>query len=385
MAGFGARLRPVQPTIGSAADRMSTRRIVLVFGTRPEAIKLAPLAHALRAAPWAELRIVSTGQHRALADRMTQWFAITPDRDLDLMRPGQTVPDLLARAVAALHVALRDEHPDCVIAQGDTTTVLATALACRYLGVPFAHVEAGLRTGNLREPFPEEINRVQAARLAALHFAPTERARRNLLAEGIAPDRIHVTGNTAIDALLWTVARTAADPWPVAPGRRLLLVTAHRRENFGAPLLDLCKALRSLADRGDVELLLPVHPNPNVHDVVHRELASHPAIDLREPLDYPDMVRAMRACHLILTDSGGIQEEAPSLGKPVLVLRAATERPEAVEAGVARIVGTDPNTIVDTATRLLDDSVTYAAMARVVHPFGDGAAAARIAELLRHG
>lgn len=353
-------------------------RITVVFGTRPEAIKLAPVIHRLRTAAWAEVRVVSTAQHRELTDRMAAWFGITPDRDLDLMRVGQTVPDLLARAIAALHDTLRTERPACVVAQGDTTTVLAAALASHYLGIPFAHVEAGLRTGDVREPYPEELNRIHAARLASLHFAPTERARSNLRGEGVPDARIFVTGNTAVDALRWTLARTADQPWPVPADRRLLLVTAHRREGFGAPLRQLCTALRRLAGRGDVAILFPVHPNPNVRSLVHAELGEVPAIALHEPLDYPDMVRALRASALVLTDSGGIQEEAPTLGKPVLVLRPTTERPEAVEAGVARLVGRDPDHVVAAANELLDEPAAYAAMARPAAPFGDGHAAERI-------
>lgn len=361
--------RPVMPR---------PHRITVVFGTRPEAIKLAPVIHRLREATWADVRVLSTAQHRTLTDRMVAWFGIAPDHDLDLMRAGQTVPDLLARTIAAVHDHLRAERPACVVAQGDTTTVLATAFASHYLRIPFAHVEAGLRTGDVREPYPEELNRFHTARLARLHFAPTERARANLRDAGVPDARIFVTGNTAVDALQWTLARTSAQPWPVPEGRRLLLVTAHRRESFGAPLRQLCSALRRLAARGDVAILFPVHPNPNVQDLVHAELGDQPAIALLEPLDYPDMVRAMRACTLVLTDSGGIQEEAPTLGKPVLVLRPATERPEAVEAGVARIVGRDPEHIVAAANELLDDPVAYAAMARPTAPFGDGHAAERI-------
>lgn len=358
---------------------MPTRhRITTVFGTRPEVVKLAPVIHCLRNAAWADVRVLSTAQHRELTDRMAAWFGIVPDRDLDLMRDGQTVADLLARAIAAVHDELRHQPPACVLAQGDTTTVLATALACHYLRIPFAHVEAGLRTGDVHEPYPEELNRIHAARLATLHFAPTELARQNLRAEGVPDAQIHVTGNTAVDALQWTSARLADRPWPVPAGRRLLLVTAHRRESFGAPLRRLCAALRQLATRGDVAILFPVHPNPQVRDIVHAELADQPAIELHEPLDYPDMVRAMQACTLLLTDSGGLQEEAPTLGKPVLVLRPATERPEAVAAGLARIVGRDPVQIVAAANELLDDPVAYAAMARRGTPFGDGHAAERI-------
>lgn len=359
-----------------------SRRIAIVFGTRPEAIKLAPVVHALRLRPWAEVLLVSTAQHRELADTMCRWFGMVPDVDLNLMQPNQSVPQLLARATERLHATLHELLPDCVIAQGDTTTVLATALACQGLNLPLAHVEAGLRTGDPRDPYPEETNRIQTGRIAALHFAPTPRARDNLLKEGIAPASIFVTGNTAIDALQWTIAHSPPTAWQVPPGKRLLLVTAHRREAFGAGLLELCAALRELAARSDVQILFPVHPNPNVREVVQRELADCACLTLREPLDYPDMVAALRACHVVLTDSGGIQEEAPSLGKPVLVLRAATERPEAVAAGLARVVGLQRERIVAAATQLLDDADVYHRMAQAAPIFGDGHAATRIADAL---
>lgn len=353
-------------------------RILVVVGTRPEAVKLAPVVHALRQQPRLQTRVLATAQHRHLLDQIHAFFGIQPELDLDLMRPDQSLADLTARMIAALDPVLVDERPDLVLAQGDTTTVMVTALACFYRRIPFGHVEAGLRTGDLDNPFPEEMNRVLVGRMARLHFAPTETSRQNLLREGIEPRAVHTTGNTVIDALLWAAERVDAAPFLPAAGKRLVLVTAHRRENFGAPFENVCAALRELADRPDVQLLYPVHPNPNVRDVAMRVLSGHPSIRLVDPLDYPAMVAAMRACDLILTDSGGVQEEAPSLGKPVLVLRTTTERPEGVSAGAARLVGTDRAQIVAAASELLDDPAAYAAMANVVNPYGDGKAAVRI-------
>lgn len=355
-------------------------RILVVVGTRPEAVKLAPVVHALQREPWAEVRVLATAQHRQMLDQIHAFFGIRPDRDLDLMRPDQTLADLTARMIAALDPVLAEERPALVLAQGDTTTVMVTALCCFYRKVAFGHVEAGLRTGDVNNPFPEEMNRVLVGRMASLHFAPTEGSRQNLLREGVPAASVTTTGNTVIDALLWAAERVDPAQFAPPPGKRLVLVTAHRRENFGEPFAQVCAALRALADRGDVQLLYPVHPNPNVRDVAQRVLGGHPAITLCDPLDYPAMVAAMRACTLILTDSGGVQEEAPSLGKPVLVLRTTTERPEGVAAGSAKLVGTDRARIVAEATRLLDDAGAYAAMANVVNPYGDGRAAARIAQ-----
>jgi UDP-N-acetylglucosamine 2-epimerase (non-hydrolysing) len=357
------------------------QRILVVVGTRPEAVKLAPVVHALQREPWAAPRVLATAQHRQLLDQIHAFFGIHPDRDLDLMRPDQTLADLTARMVAAMDPVLADEKPALVLAQGDTTTVMVTALCCFYRRIPFGHVEAGLRTGDFANPFPEEMNRVLVGRMAALHFAPTEGSRQNLLREGVPASSVHTTGNTVIDALLWAAQRV--DPGPYAPpaGKKLILVTAHRRENFGEPFMQVCAALQELANRPDVQLLYPVHPNPNVRDVAMRLLGGHASIRLVEPLDYPAMVAAMRACTLILTDSGGVQEEAPSLGKPVLVLRTTTERPEGVTAGAARLVGTEHERIVAEASRLLDDPAAYGAMANVANPYGDGQAATRIVEL----
>jgi UDP-N-acetylglucosamine 2-epimerase (non-hydrolysing) len=352
-------------------------------GTRPEAVKMAPVVHALRAEPWAECRVLATAQHRQMLDQIFAFFGITPDRDLDLMRPDQSLADLTARMIAALDPVLGEEQPDFVLAQGDTTTVMVTALCAFYRRTRFAHVEAGLRTGDKWQPFPEEQNRAITGRLADLHFAPTERSRDNLLRENVPAAAVHVVGNTVIDALLWTADRVDQAEFTPAAGKKLVLVTAHRRENFGAPFEQVCAGLRAVADREDVQMLYPVHPNPNVRSVVERTLSGHANIKLCEPLDYPQMVAAMKASTLILTDSGGVQEEAPSLGKPVLVLRHETERPEGVTAGAARLVGPDRDRIVAAATELLDDPAAYRAMATVQNPYGDGSSAAAIARILR--
>lgn len=362
---------------------MSSLRVLCAIGTRPEAIKMAPVVHALRGAPWAEVRVLATAQHRHLLDQVLELFRIQPDVDLDVMRPNQSLSGLTARLLEALDVALGSESPDIVLAQGDTTTVFATAIACFYKRIPFGHVEAGLRTWNPDSPYPEEMNRVLVGRLARWHFAPTMSARENLLREGIAPDSITVTGNTVIDALLDVAARNDLSSVELDPAKRLILVTAHRRENFGRPLEDLCRALRAIvAGNPDVEVLYPVHPNPNVQGIVHRALGQCDRITLCEPLDYASFVGAMKRCFLILSDSGGVQEEAPALGKPVLVLRTETERPEAVEAGVVRLVGMDSDAITREVQRLLDDPSAYQAMARGVSPYGDGKASVRIVGVL---
>jgi UDP-N-acetylglucosamine 2-epimerase (non-hydrolysing) len=360
------------------------RRVAVVVGTRPEAIKLAPVVQALRAEPWAEVRVIATAQHRELLDQVLALFDVRADRDLDLMRPGQSLAEFAARALAALDLVLAEERPDCVLAQGDTTTTLVAALGAYYRRIPFAHVEAGLRTGDRDRPFPEEVHRAMAARCAALHFAPTPQARANLLREGIAAETIAVVGNTAVDAVLWASARTDPARRPtVGEGTRLILVTVHRREHFGAELGGICRAIRTLAARGVVAVLYPVHPNPEVRAVVQRALGGHARIVLAEPLGYLDIVAAMQVCTLILTDSGGIQAEAPALAKPVLVLRRSTERQESVACGAAELVGTDPERIVAAAARLLDDPAAYARMAQVRYPYGDGQSARAIAAALR--
>ncbi len=363
---------------------MTHRRISCVVGTRPEAIKMAPVILALRDAPWAEVRVLATAQHRDMLDQVLDLFCIEPDLDLDIMRDNQSLPQLTARLVTALDEALAAEAPDLVLSQGDTTTVFITALACFYRAIPHGHVEAGLRTGDKRYPFPEEINRALASRLSDLHFAPTERARENLLAEGIPAGHIHVTGNTVIDALLATVKKRVPIGVDLDPAKRLILVTVHRRESFGEPFLEICQAIRALADRyDDVEFLYPVHPNPNVKQVAERELAGHPRIRLCPPLSYGSFVSAMNAAQLILTDSGGVQEEAPAIGKPVLVLRDETERPEAVESGAAKLIGLHRDRIIAAARELLDDDIAYRRMSKGASIYGDGKAAKRIVDVLR--
>ena len=345
---------------------------------------MAPLIKALKLEPWARVTVLATAQHRDLLDQVLSLFDIRPDVDLDIMRANQTLPELTARLITALDEKFAWLEPDMVLAQGDTTTVMTAALVAFYRRIPFGHVEAGLRTHDLDNPFPEEMNRLVAGHLSRWHFVPTERSRRNLLREGIADSAIHVTGNTVIDALL----EVAATDWPLDipldPAKRLVLVTAHRRENFGEPFRAVCRAIRTLADRyADIEVLYPVHPNPNVSAVAHELLDGHPRIRLCEPLDYAPFVEMQKRAHLILTDSGGVQEEAPALGKPVLVMRSETERPEAVDEGVVRLVGTDEARIVAEVSRLLDDPVAYHMMARGVSPYGDGKASQRIVGVLR--
>ncbi len=361
------------------AHAPAKRKILCVVGTRPEGIKMAPVIRALVAAPWAEVRILATAQHRQLLDQVLGLFGITPDRDLDIMEDGQSLAGLTSRLLARVDEVLAEEKPDIVVAQGDTTTVFTMALCCYYRNIPFAHVEAGLRTFDRHSPFPEEMNRVVASYLADLHFAPTERAKANLLNEGVAPERIFVTGNTVIDALHYQAKRVDELDAYVDPAKRLILVTAHRRENFGAPLASICAAIAELAERyEDLHFLIPVHPNPNVAGTINSILGGLPRISLCEPLDYAQFVAALKRCYLVLTDSGGVQEEAPALGKPVLVMRTDTERPEAVEVGVARLVGTDRIVIFDEVSKLLTDNENYALMARGGSPYGDGYAAQRI-------
>lgn len=365
---------------------MSRPKLLAVVGTRPETIKMAPVILALRAQDWAETRVLATAQHRELLDQTLALFDIRPDIDLDLMRPNQSLTLLTARLLTSLGEVLEQEKPDAVLAQGDTTTVMTAALACFYRHIPFAHVEAGLRTGDLRNPFPEEANRVIAGSLARWHYAPTERARQNLLRAGVSGRDILVTGNTVIDALIMAAEKAPALDFAIAPERRLVLVTAHRRENFGEPFERICLALRRLArDNPEVVFLYPVHPNPNVSENARGILGGHENIILCPPLDYAPFIAAMKRAHFIISDSGGVQEEAPALGKPVLVLRQQTERPEAVEQGVVKLVGADEEAIVRESQRLLDDPAVWHAMARGVSPYGDGRAAERIvAHLAEH-
>jgi UDP-N-acetylglucosamine 2-epimerase (non-hydrolysing) len=346
---------------------------------------MAPVIQAVAARPGCTSVVIATAQHRELLDQALGWFGIKADRDLDLMEPDQPVHGLLSRGLPPLVALLSAERPDWVLVQGDTTTTFCAALAAFYQEIPVGHVEAGLRTGDLRHPFPEEANRRLTDALAHHCFAPTERSRANLLAEGIPPERITVTGNTGIDALLMLEDNAAGGDIfaRMDMQSRIVLVTAHRRESFGLPLEAICRAIRRLVlENPDVTVLYPVHPNPHVRSPVYHYLNGCPRVLLVEPLPYPDLVQVMRRATLVLTDSGGIQEEAPSLGKPVLVLRDVTERPEGVEAGVAILVGTDEDRIVAEVSRLLRDGSAYAAMARRVNPYGDGKAADRILDVL---
>lgn len=364
--------------------------VLFVFGTRPEAIKLAPVIRRLREWPAQfDCRVAVTGQHRGMLDQVLDVFSIATHHDLNVMQAGQSLHGLTSRMIAALEPVLAAENPEWVVVHGDTTTALAGALSAFYSHVPVAHVEAGLRTGDVQSPFPEEMNRVLVGRLASLHFAPTEMAAANLRAEGAeGAARIHVTGNTGIDAVLeirdgLESGRLRADGLPARdPSRKRIVVTGHRRESFGEGFLRICSALAALAKRDDVEIVYAVHPNPNVMEPVHRMLGSLPNVHLIKPLPYAPFVELMRTSHILLTDSGGIQEEAPSLGKPVLVMRDKTERPEAIAAGTARLVGTDAARIEAECAILLDDAAEYARRAQIHNPYGDGQAAVRIRDIL---
>ena len=360
------------------------KRIFCVVGTRPEAIKMAPVILALKNEAWVDVRILATAQHRQMLDQVMNFFGIEPDIDLNIMRHNQGLTTLTARLLLDLEDVLQVERPDVVLVQGDTTTVMAVALACFYHRIPIGHVEAGLRTWDMQNPFPEEANRVIAGKLAHWHFAPTESSRQNLLKEGIPDSSIVVTGNTVIDALLMSAAKDLELGIALDSDKRLVLITSHRRENFGEPFRNICRALCALAENNpDVQFLYPVHPNPNIKDVAHEFLKNLPNFVLCTPLDYAPFIAAMKRAHIILTDSGGVQEEAPALGKPVLVLRDETERPEAVEQGVVKLVGPNKERIVEETQRLLDDESAYRAMARGVSPYGDGHAAGRIVKTLR--
>jgi len=367
------------------------RKILIVFGTRPEAIKLFPVVAALRAVGGLDVRTCITAQHRGLLDQVLAIAGLTPDIDLDLMEPGQSLDRLTARLLTGLGEVMDAECPDRVIVQGDTATAMVGALAAYYRKVPVSHVEAGLRSGDIWQPWPEEVNRRIVAPIADQHFAPTDTAAEALRRENITPSTIHVTGNTVIDALLATQARLEADPAMASglddivarfAGKRVILVTTHRRENFGEGMENIARAIGRIADRDDVAILFPVHPNPNVVSVMDRLLGDRANVARIDPLDYPHFVRALGLCHIALTDSGGVQEEAPALGKPVLVMRETTERPEGVVAGTAKLIGTDSDRIVSGIFTLLDDSSAYSAMARAHNPFGDGHASARIARIV---
>ena len=368
------------------------KRIMLVFGTRPEAIKMAPIIRRLGDTPRLVAQVCVTAQHRQMLDQVLELFGIRPDHDLDIMRSAQGLTYVTTAVLEGLPAVFAEARPDRVLVQGDTTTTFAAAMAAFYARIPVGHVEAGLRTWNVDSPWPEEMNRRLTTALADLHFPPTAQSRANLLREGVDPARVIVTGNTGIDALLDAVAILDRDPARAAqldaalprfdPARRLVLVTGHRRENFDGGLERVAQGVLALAERGDVEVVYPVHLNPVVQQAARGLLGNHPAIHLIEPLDYLPFVNLMRRASLIVTDSGGVQEEAPSLGKPVLVTRDTTERPEAVEAGTVELVGTSTERLVERASRLLDDPAAYAAMSFAHNPYGDGRAAARIVEAL---
>lgn len=372
------------------------RKILVIFGTRPEAVKLASVIQQLKATPELITRVCVTAQHREMLDQVLRLFHITPDVDLDIMRPNQALPDLTAQILTNLIPILDTEKPDWILVQGDTTTVMTAALAAFYCGIRVGHVEAGLRTGDKRQPFPEEINRRLTSVLADLHFAPTELSRDNLLNEGISGDQILVTGNTVIDALNQISSQPAPvevekwlQQWGVLPGHnRLVVITAHRRENFGEPIESICSAIRTLANKysRDTHFVYPVHLNPQIKEPVNRLLSGLPNLTLLAPVDYLPMVHLLKAATVVLTDSGGIQEEATGLGKPTLVLREKTERPEGVSAGVLKLVGTNTDMIITETSRLLDDPTAWAKMAHAANPFGDGHAAERIVQaILDHG
>ena len=371
------------------------KKILLVFGTRPEAIKMCPLVKEFQKHPDSfETLVCVTGQHREMLDQVLRIFEVKPDYDLDIMQQGQDLYDVTARVLTGMRTVLDEARPDIVLVHGDTTTSMAAALAAFYRQIPVGHVEAGLRTHNLLSPWPEEMNRQVTGRIATYHFAPTPLSRQNLLDEGVAAEKITVTGNTVIDALQWVVGNVLRKGYvPEDPSvaslfqddRRMVLITGHRRENFGDGFQHICLAIKDLAEQyPEVDFVYPMHLNPNVRRPIREIFGEHPRANLHfiEPLDYLDFVCLMERSTLVLTDSGGIQEEAPGLGKPVLVMRDTTERPEALEAGTVRLVGTDRGLIVREASRLLDDPAHYATMSQAINPYGDGLACSRITEKL---
>ena len=374
------------------AKKDSDVKTLIVFGTRPEAIKMAPVVHRLKSTPGLDVHVCVTAQHREMLDQVLSLFDIAPDIDLNVMKPGQDLTDITTNIILALRDVLKEGRYDRLLVHGDTTTTMAAAIAAFYAQVPIAHVEAGLRTGNLYAPWPEEANRMIVGRLADLHFAPTETSRQSLLAENVRSEEIVVTGNTVIDALQQIVAKLDSNSkldaemqgrFPfLVNDRRMILVTGHRRENFGDGFESICRALRDISEMGDAQIVYPVHLNPNVRGPVNRILGNTRDVHLLEPQEYLPFVWLMRRSHFIITDSGGVQEEAPSLGKPVLVMRNTTERPEAVEAGTVRLVGTDGKKIVSSALELLNEQEAYEKMARASNPYGDGKAAERIADAL---
>ncbi|WP_341872292.1 non-hydrolyzing UDP-N-acetylglucosamine 2-epimerase [Devosia riboflavina] len=383
------------PTLTDVNDcRLALRKILVIFGTRPEAIKMAPVVAELRKSGSLEVKVCVTAQHRQMLDQVLNLFAIVPDFDLDVMRPNQTLDQLTARVLIGVGGVLDTYKPDIVLVHGDTTTTLAASLAAFYRRITLGHVEAGLRSGSLYSPWPEEMNRRVTTLATSYHFAPTAKSRENLLAEGIAAELVHVTGNTVIDALLATRENLAGQTEKLEEmfarfpflnsGRRTVLVTGHRRENFGAGFESICAALARIVHEHDVQIVYPVHPNPNVRQPVERLLGGEKRIFLIDPQDYEPFVFLMEHANLIITDSGGVQEEAPSLGKPVLVMRDTTERPEAVSAGTVILVGTDAEKIYGETTRLLTDKSHYETMAQAINPYGDGLAATRIRAVLEN-
>lgn len=368
------------------------KKVMVVFGTRPEAIKMAPLVTALKKHPELETIVAVTAQHRQMLDQVLELFEIKPDEDLNVMQPGQTLSELTSRIVQGMQQLIAKHSPDMVLVHGDTTTTFATSLAAFYQRTAIGHIEAGLRTGNLYSPWPEEANRKLTGVLASLHFAPTQKSADNLRAENIDPSTVHITGNTVIDALLAVVEKiessaalkrelSARFPF-LNDSKRLILVTGHRRENFGDGFEQICRALKEIAARGDTQVVYPVHLNPNVQEPVKRVLGDQAGVHLIEPQEYLPFVYLMSRSHIIVTDSGGIQEEAPSLGKPVLVMRDTTERPEAVDAGTVKLVGTDANRIVAEVTELLDNQIAYQTMSKAHNPYGDGLASHHVVELI---
>jgi UDP-N-acetylglucosamine 2-epimerase (non-hydrolysing) len=363
-------------------------KVLTVFGTRPEAIKMAPVVNALAACPQDfESKVCVTAQHREMLDQVLELFQIKPDYDLNLMKPNQDLFQITTNVLMGMKEVLETEKPDIVLVHGDTTTTMATSLACFYLKIPVGHVEAGLRTWDKFYPFPEEINRVLTDNIATLFFAPTEGSKQNLLKIGAKPQQIFMTGNTVIDALFYTLNKPNRNghlPITLDDKKRLILVTVHRRENFGEPMAEICQALKEIVENHpDVEMVIPVHPNPNVRTIVHQTLGGRDNIHLIEPLDYEPFCRLMERANIILTDSGGVQEEAPSLQKPVLVLRDETERPEAVAMGTVKLIGPHYEGILSAATLLLNDPIAYQAMAKSSNPYGDGHASERIMQALR--
>jgi UDP-N-acetylglucosamine 2-epimerase (non-hydrolysing) len=368
-------------------------KVAVIFGTRPEAIKMFPVVHALKAQSGIETRVIVTAQHREILDQVLDIAKIVPDVDLNVMQANQTLDDLLARLVTGLGKVFDAEKPDRILVHGDTLTTMAATISAYFRKIPVGHVEAGLRSGDIYHPWPEEVNRKVTGAVADLHFAPTQMSYDALRAENVPAERIHVTGNTVIDALIATTQRIKDEPHLASgldelaarfAGKSILAVTSHRRENFGEGMVNIARAIAEIASRPDIAVIFPVHPNPNVRPAMEAELAGRDNVALIDPLDYPHFVRLLDMCHIALTDSGGVQEEAPSLGKPVLVMRDTTERPEGVVSGTAKLVGTDKSRIVTEIFTLLDDKAAYSAMSRAHNPYGDGTAAQQIARIVAH-